>query len=150
MTPMYQVDYTQIQNYQKALQLIRESVKSEKEDEMFYDYLINAAPSDKDKKIIEGIRNDERKHFKMFRQMYYEMTGTQLPPPEDVKFEKPKYYISGIEKALFGELKAVERYRQIAFGLIGRKYLNMITEILTDELKHASMYNFLYAENKRS
>lgn len=42
-----------------------------------------------------------------------------------------------------GELKAVERYRNIRAGLPNRYYRDMVFEILTDELKHASKYNFI-------
>ena len=134
----------------RALSLIKDAVSGEKEDEMFYDYLISLAPTQKDEMIISSIRDDERKHNKMFRQLYCELTGVALPQAEQVeKLNPPKSYLDGIEKALFGELGAVERYRQIMFGLSQRHQINMITEIITDELKHASKYNFIFAENTR-
>ncbi|MEL7565760.1 MAG: ferritin-like domain-containing protein [Dehalobacterium sp.] len=134
----------------RSISLIKDAVNGEREDEMFYDYLISVAPSQKDKMIIAGIRDDERKHNKMFRQLYCELTGVKLSPAqEDVDFTPPRNYLDGIEKALFGELGAVERYRQILFGLTERHQINMVTEITTDELKHASKYNFLFTENTR-
>ncbi len=133
----------------RALDLIKNSVADEREDEMFYDYLISIAPSQKDKMIITSIRDDERKHNQMFRQLYCEITGVRLPIFEEEEFTPPRSFLDGIEKALFGELGAVERYRQILFGLTERHQINMITEIITDELKHALKYNFIYAENTR-
>lgn len=133
----------------RSLDLIKNAVAGEREDEMFYDYLISIAPSKKDKMIITSIRDDERKHNQMFRQLYCELTGVKLPPAEGEEFTPPRNYLDGIEKALFGELGAVERYRQILFGLTERHQINMITEIISDELKHASKYNFIYAENTR-
>ncbi len=134
----------------QALSLIKDAVSGEKEDEMFYDYLISLAPTQSDEKIIASIRDDERKHNSMFRQLYCELTGVVLPQSEETEnFVRPKSYLAGIEKALFGELGAVERYRQILFGLSQRHQINMMTEIITDELKHASKYNFLFAENTR-
>jgi rubrerythrin len=146
--PIMVQDQYMMKNLRNALTLIRQAVSGEREDELFYDYLISEALSDEDKKIIESIRNDERKHFKMFREIYYELTGQMLPPPTDTGFDRPGSYIEGIQKALFGELGAVERYRQILFGMQSRKHINMMTEIITDELKHASKYNFLYSKNK--
>jgi len=67
---------------------------------------------------------------------------------EEEEFTPPRSFLDGIEKALFGELGAVERC-QILFGLTERHQINMITEIITDEFKHASKYNFIYAENTR-
>jgi len=134
----------------KSLSLIKDAVNGEKEDEMFYDYLISVAPTQKDKTIIASIRDDEKKHNQMFRQLYCELTGVTLPPGENIEsFTPPKSYLDGIEKALFGELGAVERYRQIFFGLSERHQINMITEIITDEIKHAAKYNFLFAKNTR-
>lgn len=140
--------YSYPQNLPEALQLIRGAVTGEREDELFYDYLIKEAPSEEDKDVIRSIRDDERKHFKMFRQIYLELTGQMLPPTQDTGFEKPKSYCEGLQKALFGELGAVERYRKILFALQDRRHINMLTEIITDEIKHSAKYNFLFSRNK--
>ncbi|MGE5328213.1 MAG: ferritin-like domain-containing protein [Deltaproteobacteria bacterium] len=136
------------ENLQAAIKLIKDAILGEREDELFYDYLISEAPSEEDKKIIQSIRDDERKHNKMFKELYYELTGKMPPSAPEPEFVKPESYSAGLQQALFGELGAVERYRKILFGLTKRKDINMITEIITDELKHASKYNFLYAKNK--
>jgi Uncharacterized conserved protein len=141
--------YIYPQNLPEALMLIKNAVAGEREDEMFYDWLISTAPSNEDKQIITSIRDDERKHNKMFRQIYFELTGQMLSQSTETNFEKPVSYIAGLQKALFGELGAVERYRRILFAMQSRKHINMITEIMSDELKHASKYNFLYAKNKK-
>lgn len=126
----------------EALNLVKQAVQGEKEDELFYDYLISVAPTREEKKIIADIRDDEKKHNKMFRQIYMDFTGKNIVA-EDVDFEKPKSYIDGIKKALFGELAAMEKYRIIRAGLPGRYYRDMVFEILTDELKHADKYNYI-------
>lgn len=128
---------------QEALPLVKQAVTGEREDELFYDYLISVAPSEEEKKIIQSIRNDERKHNGMFRRIYQDYTGQSIVVPQDVTFEKPTSYIEGIRRALFGELGAVERYRDIRAGLPNRYYRDMVFEILTDELKHATKYNYI-------
>lgn len=143
-TKMYIAYYA----YPEALNLIVQSVSNEREDELFYDYMLSVAPNDQ-KAIITSIRDDERKHGKMLRQIYWEVTGRDIPPAPDVQFEKPKDYCDGIKRALFGELTAVERYRKILFGFECLPYRNMITEIYTDELKHASKWNYLFTLNCR-
>ena len=40
---------------------------------MFYDILIEQAPTDKEKNIIKSIRNDERKHNQILRELYYNL-----------------------------------------------------------------------------
>ncbi|TVY02372.1 ferritin-like domain-containing protein [Cohnella terricola] len=128
---------------QDALVLIRKAVEGEREDELFYDYLISVAPSQEEKEIIQSIRDDERKHNRMFRSMYQDLTGQTITAPEEVAFEKPKSYADGIRRALFGELAAVERYRDIRAGLPDRYHRDMVFEIITDELKHAAKYNYI-------
>jgi len=145
---MYE-QYTMPENLKMAISLIKDAIVGEREDELFYDYLISEAPSEEDKKIIESIRDDEKKHNKMFKELYYELTGKMPPQPAEPDFVKPASYVAGLQQALFGELGAVERYRKILFAMTKRKDINMITEIITDEIKHASKYNFLYAKNKK-
>lgn len=53
-----------------------------------------------------------------------------------------------MKKALRGELGAVERYRKILFSMQDRVYMNILIEIITDELRHASLYNLLYTMGK--
>jgi rubrerythrin len=144
-----QDEYTYPQNLSGALQLIRDAVSGEREDELFYDYLISVAPAEDDKEIIRGIRDNERKHFRLFRQIYCELTG-QMPPQlaKDPELKKPASYCDGLRKALHGELGAVEKYRRIFFALQNRRLINMITEIITDELRHASLYNYLITKNR--
>lgn len=133
---------------QDALAGIRQSVQGEREDELFYDYLISVAPTQEDQTIISSIRDDERKHNRMFRLMYKELTGQNIPPAaQEPEFVKPESFTAGVKKALFGELSAVERYRDIRAGLPTRYYRDMMFEIITDELKHAQKYNYILVED---
>lgn len=134
----------------EALILIKQAIMDEKEDELFYDYLISVAPTDEEKEIIKTIRDDEKKHNKMFKEIYKYFTGEDVKIKEDVDFEKPDSYIDGIKKALFGELGAVERYRNIRAGIPNRYYKDMVFEILTDEQKHADKYNYILNINSNS
>jgi rubrerythrin len=133
--------------YPNALQLMLDAVQSERADELFYDYLLRNAPDDKQKGIISSIRDDERKHNKMFREIYYQLTGEDIPPGQEVAFQGSPSYLAGLETSLFGELGAVEKYRQILFGLDFLPFRQMLCEIITDELKHSSKWNFLYTLN---
>lgn len=145
--PSGQDIYTYPQNLPGALELIRGAVAGETEDRLFYSYLIENAPSEEDKEIIGGIRDDEIKHFGMFRQIYQQLTGQTLPPPENVTFEPPASYCEGIMRAIRGEQNAVIRYRKILFALQDRVQINMLVEIITDELRHGILYNYLYSKN---
>lgn len=144
--PVAQEQYEE--RMQIVLRLIQEAIADERHDELFYDYLISVAPTEQEKQVITGIRNDERKHRIWFRQLYTQLTG-QRPgvSGQEEAFQQPASYLDGIEKALMGELKAFEKYRVI-YKYIPTQYRDTIFEIMTDEMKHASYYNWLYAKNK--
>lgn len=132
---------------QEALVGVKEAVQGEREDELFYDYLISVAPTREEKDIIVSIRDDERKHNRLFRKIYKDFTGMKVPPGGEETFEKPKSYLEGIKKALFGELRAVEKYRAIRRALPMGPYRDVLFEIITDEIKHSSKYNYLFTLN---
>ena len=69
--------YTQ-QAFQLSLKLIAEAVQGEKEDQIFYDYLIANAPTQEQKEIISTIRNDEIRHNQLYKKMYKELTGQEV------------------------------------------------------------------------
>ena len=134
-------------NLPEALRLIAGALAGEREDRLFYEYLISTAPSEEDKAIIQGIRDNEIYHFKLFRLIYFQLTGQLPPPPAETPFVKPASYCEGLRKALLGEESAVTRYRKILFAMQNRIHINMLTEIITDELRHGTLYSYLYAKN---
>lgn len=128
----------------QAIELIRKSVGDEREDELFYDNLINQAPTEKEKEIIKSIRDDERKHNQILRKLYYDFTGQVIPV--DMSMENTvgtSNYKEQLEKALFGELNAVVKYRKIMGTMPSGNSYTLLMSIMTDELRHASKYNFL-------
>ena len=132
---------------------------------MFYDSLIKKARTEQEKKIITEIRDDERKHNRILREVYFNLTGqmvsgmgmSDMPSMQMMSnasnmsssLEKSHEtheeleYKTGLEKALFGELEAVIRYRRIMSVMpSGNNYI-LLMSIMTDEIRHSAMYNFL-------
>ena len=137
--------YTQ-QAFQQSLKLIAEAVQGEKEDQIFYDYLIANAPTQDQKEIISTIRNDEIRHNQLYKKMYKELTGQEVQLAEEEEFVPPASFEQGIRKAILGEMKAMEKYRIIRQGLQHRYHRDIVFSILTDELKHGTLYNLIYTE----
>lgn len=139
-----QLNSGEIITLNQAIGLIKQSVANEKEDELFYDILIKQAPSEKEKDIIRSIRDDERKHNQILRRLYYEFTG-QIIPADTLVNESSENtdYKSNLEKALFGELDAVVKYRKIMATMPSGNSYTLLMSIMTDELRHANKYNFL-------
>lgn len=140
--------YEPVYAFPEALKLITEAAEAEREDDIFYSYLVELTPPAQ-KEISMSIRSDELKHFKQLRELHWEVTGEELPPAPEASPKKPRDFCEGVGRAIFGELEAVERYRQILFGFEFLPYRNLIIEILTDELKHASKWNYLFSVNCR-
>jgi rubrerythrin len=122
-------------------------VASENEDRLFYQYLIESAPTEEEKEIIRGIRENEITHYGLFRMIYNQLTGKMLPVAEDKPVQPPSSYCAGIKQALLGEQNAVQKYRKILFAMQNRAHINMLTEIITDEIRHGSLYNYIFAKN---
>ncbi|MFD0670744.1 ferritin family protein [Cohnella sp. GCM10027633] len=133
---------------QQAIELIKESVQGERSDELFYDQLIKMAPNAQQAAVIASIRDDERSHNRMFRQMYRDFTGSEITGSVDEDIPVVKSYMGGLQQAFDGELAAVEKYRRIWFGLPHGIYKDTLYGIIVDEQKHAAKYNNLLLRNK--
>jgi len=130
-----------------ALNLMREAVQGEREDELKYNYLIESAPTQEEKDIITSIRDDERLHRQWYKEMYKYYTNEEIDSYNGEEFIEPDSYMDGIKSSIFGELSAMERYRIIREGLPSRFYRDIVFRILTDEMKHATKYNYILSIN---
>lgn len=139
--------YTYPQNFYGSLDLIRQAVSSEDEDRGFYTWLMDQAPSEEDVQIITGIRDNEVVHSALFRQIYYDLTGITLPQPEEEELTRPGTYCEGLAQALLSEQNAIQKYRNIFYAMQSRIHINMLIEIITDEIRHGILCNYLYSKN---
>ncbi|MCR1877206.1 ferritin-like domain-containing protein [Paraclostridium bifermentans] len=148
---MFNYNYPTSKAFMQSLNLMQQSVEGEKSDALFYEWLINNIPTDSltqeesksIKDTIESIREDEKSHNKKFKIMYKQLTGLDAKP-EETEFIPPKNFTEGILKALNGELNAVKRYREIMNGMPNLYYRDYVFNILTDKLRHANLYNYIY------
>lgn len=132
----------------KAIAGIKESVADERHDELFYDFLISKAPTEEQKEIITGIRDDERIHNKIFRKVFTELSGVVMPAnvenPADMSMDFPSMgYLDNLKKALHGEHSAIKKYRELAAYMPSKNLYDMVMYALTDEIRHADLYNYL-------
>lgn len=139
--------YMYPENLTNALAIIQQAVSGESEDRVFYTYLSDIAPSEEESQIISGIRDNEISHHHMFLQLFRDITGAKMPQPDNEEFVPPASYCEGLKNAILGEQNAVQRYRQILFAMQTRVHINMLTEIITDEIRHGSLFNYLFAKN---
>lgn len=132
---------------QTLLDLITEAMKDEKHDTIKYKRMMGMTDKDKVRKQIEFAYNDEQKHYKMFQNIVYMLTGKKLDVPEP-KVEEYKSLLPAVESSINGELGAVELYRKIFSMLSTRQMRDMLYEIITDEQEHATRFVYLYSMMK--
>lgn len=132
----------------EALEKIKNSVMDELNDELFYSSLLNQAIEEEDKEIIMSIRDDEIKHNRLLRDVYYSLTGITLPQAKSQEQMPTNSYFQNLKKALFGEFEAANKYREIMNAMPDRKNSNTIMEIMVDEIGHSGKYNYLIGKNR--
>lgn len=127
----------------EALNIIRESIMDEAEDAAFYTMMMNQTMQDEDREIIQSIIDDEKKHNMMLRQIYFALTGSNVPTQQANVAMKENTYLNNLRKALFGELDAIKKYRKVLAAMSDKENYNKMMEIMTDEITHANKYNYL-------
>lgn len=130
----------------KAIQQVKEYIIDETNDADFYTKLIQMAPNDEQKKIIEDIRDDEKIHTQIFRKIFTELTGVVLNTTTQMNnsnMNNSFSYKDGLKKALFGELDAIKKYRETMAYMPNKDLADMFMYVLTDEIRHADKYNYL-------
>lgn len=140
------VIFTYPENLENALSLIQQAVAGEKEDRLFYSYMTDKSPTEEEKQIITGIKDNEIQHYGWFRQIYQDLTGKQMPQQPEEEFTPPENYCDGLARALMGEQNAVQKYRKILYAMQSRIHINMLTQIITDEIRHAILYSYLFTK----
>ena len=130
----------------KAVEGLLNSIKNEKEDEFFYTNLIEMAP-EYAKDTISSIRDDETRHNEILRFVYSNITGEVAKNSDENVQIQEMTYAEGLEKAFFDEIAAVKKYRRIMGAMPNTKLHTLLMSIMTDELRHASLYNYLIHKN---
>ena len=129
-------------------EMIKEAIKDEKKDALFYVELAEKISDENDKKIIHKIHNDEKKHEKIFKEIYMLINGEE-PDENELQFEKKQLstnMLQNFSDAIFDELDAVEFYRKIYFSFLNQEIRDALYEIITDEQIHAQILNYMYAK----
>ncbi|MHB1392664.1 MAG: ferritin family protein [Clostridia bacterium] len=128
----------------KLLDLLKEAMTDERTDHKKYRKMMEMTDN---KEIIEQIHHayeDEAKHYDMFQEIYEELTGNDIQILSSEQDQQNRL-IDAVKSSINGELVAVEFYREIRAMLRGKKYRNMLFEIITDEQEHATRFVYLYS-----
>lgn len=134
-------DYAEfMENLEKALQDEAVAAKT-------YDRLAERAPGALDRKFFAELRDDERKHFELFSEIYRCLTG-QEPSVCQPELPRMHSYQEELTKFLIDELDAVDMYREMFLSTYDGRIRDTIFIPLTDEMEHATRLTFLFAKTR--
>lgn len=131
----------------EILDLILEAIEQENEDSKYYKELLKLVENDKDKEAIRKIYLDDKKHFKIFSEIYKSLTGKE-PIFEDEEIEIDDTLLEELEDSIEQKLENVELYRLILSSFLDVGIRDLIYEIITDEQGHAQKLTNLSNKTK--
>ncbi|MCL2406416.1 MAG: hypothetical protein FWC95_00660 [Defluviitaleaceae bacterium] len=133
----------------KLLEMIIHAATDEAAATRFYTRLSERLTGE-DRKTVHNIALDEAKHRRLFEDLYFRIAHRQMPAIETDKEEPlPENLPDIFEDRIYDENADIEFYRNIYFTLINMDYRDVMFEIMSDESRHASLLNLLYAKYKR-
>lgn len=125
----------------ELIRFIRGALQDEANAALFYTKLLDGTEDPIGKAYLRHIRDDEQKHFRMLSTLYEDLTGERY---EVVPTETPFASLAeGYQKAMDDEYEAFEEYRSIYLHYDQEQIRRIFFELLTDELEHATRFNYL-------
>lgn len=131
-----------------VLELIKDGINEEPIVSKYYSELANSMRDIDDRKMLEQMSLDEKKHYEMLRDIYTKLTNEEYTPKDIDLMPIDKDLVKNIINSIKAELDTVEAYRPILFALENQQFKNYLTEIITDEQNHAAKLNYMYSKYK--
>lgn len=131
----------------KTLYEVKKITQDKRNNMLFYMAISKIANSSQDKKILDLLINDKRQHVKNLEQFYRIITRQNIIPLQE-SMEKPSSYIEGLRMCIISENKAIMNCNQILTFTQDIRLKTIISNILSDELKHLGYFHSLYTENR--
>ncbi|MBB3114060.1 rubrerythrin [Paenibacillus phyllosphaerae] len=139
------------QALQVSLHSIQEAVAGESNADKFYQKLIELSPSEEDSNVITSIREEEREHLQILRDIYMAFTGSQVPAsaPTTV-YKDPDSYRDGLKSVIYNKWKSNQTAGQILAAMPTGYYQNLLAKIAVDNVTIVSKLNYLLAKLPKS
>lgn len=125
--------------------LLIKAMKAERHDRVKYERMMESTKNEAVKQQIKFAYDDEIKHYKMFNQMYFQLTGKKLDIPIPTNIEKYNSLMEAVKSSIEGESEAVDLYREIYALMSNKQMRDKVFEIITDEQEHFGRFIYLYS-----
>lgn len=137
----------------EALQLIRESINNEKNDQKYIENLIRISPNELQRSVLGMIREDEVRHQRILESVYNKLmnntnsqgmnNNNQNMNVDNSMFRQTGDYKNSLQESMLAEIKGAKKYRRILGAMPDKESYTLLMSILTDEMLHATMFSFL-------
>jgi len=124
---------------------IVEAMKAERHDRVKYQRMMEMTTDPMVIKQIKFAYDDEIKHYVMFQQIYYQLTGKKIDIPIPTNIEKHNTLMEAVQSSIEGENEAVDLYREIFALMTDKQMRDKLFEIITDEQEHFGRFIYLYS-----
>jgi len=124
---------------------IVEAMKAERHDRVKYQRMMEMTTDPVIIKQIKFAYDDEIKHYVMFQQIYYQLTGKKIDIPIPTNIEKHNTLMEAVQSSIEGESEAVDLYREIYALMTDKQMRDKLFEIITDEQEHFGRFIYLYS-----
>lgn len=133
-------------NFRKFLTDLQKALEGEVGAINFYTQLLTMTSNQKYREYIEDARNDERRHFELFSNLYVNLTGYRPMVPEPTPFTGT--FCQGVQKAFDDELEAYILYRDMMLNTSIMEIRDIIFIPFSDENEHAQKFNWIISDLK--
>ncbi|MBD3108175.1 ferritin-like domain-containing protein [Bacillus sp. AGMB 02131] len=142
----YETNEYMVRQQTKMVSNLEQAINGEYSAIQCYAKLAEMAPSDMAKERIREIRNDEKRHLKVFSQLYTSLTGNQ--PKPKITEECPDNYKKGLDFAFKDEQQAVDTYLTAADEATNWYVKDAFRRAAADEQNHAVWFHYLMTTTK--
>lgn len=142
----YETNEYMLRQQTKMVSNLEKAINGEYSAIQCYAKLAEMAPSDMAKERIREIRNDEKRHLKVFSQLYTSLTGNQ--PKPQITEECPDTYKKGLDFAFKDEQEAVDTYLTAADAATNWYVKDAFRRAAADEQHHAVWFHYLMTTTK--
>lgn len=121
-----------IRHEDKGAELIEEAARREKKMACYDEKIMWGFENELDQKRIRQISLNQRKHGKMFGEIYQGMTGRKL----SIDIKEPNLsedLKTNLDQRIFMGFECIEIYRKIYFSVMPVEWKQMMYEIIGDE-----------------
>ncbi|WP_308639915.1 ferritin-like domain-containing protein [Paenibacillus silvisoli] len=141
------IPYTALQ---ESIQIMHDAVAGESNMEAYYRNLIELAPSDTERTIIASIRDDERKHLQIYREIYKAFTGNEVQVTVPLTpLNEATSYEDALKKVLFHKWNMLQKAGSILAAMPTGYYQNLLAKIAVDNVAIVSKWSFLLSSLRR-